>query len=119
MAAAYTVPTAAYAPTKSLAFTPGVTAYGASAPVSAPFGESAPSAEGRRLLVDYRGSDPVGFDILGNGANGVRSSGEDWIPMLSLSEFQGVLLPVVLWTGVMMLILNVIREGPGFWPGPV
>ncbi|BDA45116.1 hypothetical protein COCOBI_06-5960 [Coccomyxa sp. Obi] len=67
--AASTMATAAYAPTMSLAFTPAVTAYGASAPVSAPFGESAPSVEGRRLLVDYKGSDPIGSDTKGNGAS--------------------------------------------------
>lgn len=99
--AASAVPTAAYTPTKSLAFTPGVTAYGASAPVSAPFGESAPSVEGRRLLVDYKGSDPIGADTMGNGAS---MTGKEWIPNLSLSELQWwVSLSIVLWTRVVLM----------------
>ncbi|EIE21010.1 hypothetical protein COCSUDRAFT_54090 [Coccomyxa subellipsoidea C-169] len=62
------VPYTAAAPTAvPLAF-PAAVSYGASAPVSAPFGQGAPSVLGRRLLVDYKGSDPVGADTKGNGA---------------------------------------------------
>lgn len=47
-----------------------LSAYQTIAPATAPFGESAPSvaAQGRHLLVDYKGSDPVGSDTKGNGA---------------------------------------------------
>ncbi|KAK9908110.1 hypothetical protein WJX75_002866 [Coccomyxa subellipsoidea] len=62
-----TAPTMMATPMTAATF-PVAQPYGADAPVSAPFGQSAPSVLGRRLLVDYKGSDPVGADTKGNGA---------------------------------------------------
>lgn len=62
-----TAPTMMATPMTAATF-PVAQPYGADAPVSAPFGQSAPSVLGRRLLVDYKGSDTVGADTKGNGA---------------------------------------------------
>jgi hypothetical protein len=46
---------------------------GSIAPTTAPYGESAPSVIGRRLLVDYKGSDPKGSDTKGADTSGESS----------------------------------------------